>query len=633
MKQDIILVNGGTTELHILENILEHLHAHYKLSATVVSPKEILENDSKGTILLYLSDEEIKSFFKKNISSKLVVGIIPNKLCPRAIRSYGISNDIFEAIDDIFANTDTEPVDMLFCNGELTFNSVIVGDMHGMNQTQHNKFFNNIRNFFSNLTKLSFIDYSLTTAKGQNIQTAATGIMILEHSIQGLSHNLINENLSLRDGKLNALILAPTSIISYLYYLLVTFFYYRFSINKLPKSIGLIVTSKLEITSSKPIEFMLDGVGACSKSISLEVVPDAITLRLGRHLKNFDQTNSVNEDDKDTMRISSLPKGEEKLFLISEPIPFFKKALEEDFKELFVALKQSAVLSTPFLVLMVLSTLLATTGLFQNSAPVIIGAMILAPLMSPIISLSMGVVRGEQFLIKESAFTLFIGILTALAFSCIYAYLTPLHSLTSEMNGRLNPNILDLMVAIISGIAGAYANAKSEIAKSLAGVAIAVALVPPLSVTGIGIGFGDLNVISGSFLLFITNLVGITLAASMTFVVLGYAPVHRAKQGIIYTSGFLALVAIPLVFSFMLLIEQNNTMDKLKSLKHVSISGKEVLLHILSVDLSKEKPNVVAEVHSAEVLKQNELIEIKLRIESVMKEKVTLNVTPKIIME
>jgi len=281
---------------------------------------------------------------------------------------------------------------------------------------------------------------------------------------------------------------------------------------------------------------------------------------------------------------------------------------------------------------MVLSTLLSTTGLFQNSAPVIIGAMILAPLMGPIISLSMGVVRAENQLISSSIKTLAYGVVTALFFSCIYTYSMPLSELTPEMRGRLNPNVLDLMVAIISGIAGAYASSKSEVAKSLAGVAIAVALIPPLSVTGIGIGWGNIDIIYGSFLLFITNLVGITLSASLTFLVLGYSPLKRARKGLLYTSIILALVAIPLIVSFTKLIKQNSILSKLNNKIYI-IDNKKIDISVLEVDLSSKIPLLYIKTRSNTLLSKEDLVSLKKKISEHIDDEVALNVSMRTVVE
>ncbi len=149
-----------------------------------------------------------------------------------------------------------------------------------------------------------------------------------------------------------------------------------------------------------------------------------------------------------------------------------------------------------------------------------------------------------------------------LGFAVLFALLMPLDIPTAEMRSRMSPNLLDLMVAVISGIAGAYAHAKEEIAKSLAGVAIAVALVPPLAVAGIGLGWADWDMARGAFLLLTTNLVGIALAASLTFLVLGFAPFSRARAGVGVTLAIMLVIAAPLSVAFADLVERNRIADQ-----------------------------------------------------------------------
>lgn len=337
-------------------------------------------------------------------------------------------------------------------------------------------------------------------------------------------------------------------------------------------------------------------------------------------------------EEKDVIKVNLLPKGELKNILINNKIPLFKKASDDDFKDLLTALKDNAKFSSTYLILMILSTLLATTGLFANSAPVIIGAMILAPLMAPIISLSMGVIRTDKFLLFKSINTLIIGIFMALLFSCVYTLFIPLEQITSEMQGRLHPNLLDLLVAVFSGIAGAYATSKDEISKSLAGVAIAVALVPPLSVTGIGLGLGNIDVIYGSFLLFITNLVGITLSAALTFIVLGFAPVMKAKKGVFYTSIIMAIVAIPLFLSFIKVVDRNKYFDELNSLKVLILNNEKVDLNIKTIDNKKDMILVNLEVVSSKPLSLLDYNLIKNKLEDTCDKKIVLKVSPVILL-
>ena len=376
------------------------------------------------------------------------------------------------------------------------------------------------------------------------------------------------------------------------------------------------------------MDFKVDGIAMSAKSIACEIVPDVYRVRFGRRAGALSDEEQ-NGDDKETIKVAGLPKGEMRDVLLTEPLRLFRKASEDDFKELFLSLKESAKLGAPFIVLMILSTLLATTGLFQSSAPVVIGAMILAPLMAPIVSLAMGVVRADTAMIKESSRTLLFGIIVALMFSALFTRFMPLDILTDEMRGRVNPNLLDLLVAIFSGIAGAYATAKSEIAKSLAGVAIAVALVPPLSVTGIGLGWGDWHVIFGSFLLFVTNLVGITLAASLTFTVMGYAPIRRARKGIVMTLAMLITVAIPLILSFEILIRQNNIHDRLNAQHEHTINTKQMTVNVYKVIYHRERPEVSAEVISEDPVGSDEVRELKRRMEAELQRPITLTVTIK----
>ncbi len=631
----INIIVEGLQESNIFENILEHLKAYYDLIPIIYSHNYRFEETSAATLtLLYLSDDEIKIFFKNHLNINLKIGIISNEHCPGATKNYAISKDIFEAIDDAFNHNLLSCVDLLQCNELIAFNRVVIGDMHGMNKVNFNELsrLEKLKIFFSNLFRIEFKSYTFITSKEHKIQTAASGITILEHTIAN-EKSAISDELSIHDGKLNAFVLAPNSLLSYIWYLLSIFVYQRISILSLPKSLGFIQTSKLTISSDQPMDYILDSKLLSAKKVELEVLQDAIVLHLGRALID----NVKNDDnyivEKDIIKLNTLPKGELSTILIGGKLPLFKKASEDDFKELFASLRNSAKFSYIYLILMVLSSLLATTGLFANSAPVIIGAMILAPLMAPIVSLSMGVVRAEKFLLFESAKTLTYGIGMALFFSAIFTFLIPLEHITPEMQGRLNPNLLDLMVAIFSGIAGAYASSKEEVAKSLAGVAIAVALVPPLSVTGIGIGLGDLNVIYGSFLLFVTNLVGITLSAALTFIVLGFAPVTKAKKGIIYTSVMMAIIAIPLFISFSDMIEKNDYYKKLEMIRYMDLEKETIELNVLSIQTQDESVLVDLELISTFGLTHKDLQTVKSAIENTISKKITLKITPKILLK
>ncbi len=633
MQNQIYIIVESKDKIKQLTNIIDYISTTHQIHCKVHLLSEILEYKPKDRLyLLYLNDNDIKNFFLHNINSDIKVGILPNDDCPMCIKNYGISTNLFEAVDDIFNEKLLSKIDLLKCNELITFNSITIGDMHGMNRIDYYKYskLEKIKIFFRNLKNIKFKSYTITTSKEHSIQTAASGITILEHTIVN-EKSTISEYLSIHDGKLNAFVLAPTSLISYIWYLISIFFYQKISLLSMPKSLGFIKSSKLDIVSSTPMDYSLDGVGLSAKEINLVVLKDSINIYLGRKLEKYVRNSANSEDEKDTVKVSSLPKAEVSNILIDDKLPLFAKASDDEFKDLFTSLRDSAKFSYTYLTLMILSTLLATTGLFANSAPVIIGAMILAPLMAPIISLSMGVIRADKFIIKQSIKTLAIGISMALLFSCFFSFLIPLDNITNEMQSRLSPNLLDLMVAILSGIAGAYANSKENISKSLAGVAIAVALVPPLSVTGIGIGLGDINIIYGSFLLFITNLVGITLSAALTFIVLGYSPVKRAKKGILYTSIMMFIIAIPLVLSFMSMVEKNNYFNQLKSISEINIDDRNIKLNILDINIKNEEILINMETISSQTLSLKEMRYIKVKLEEVVNQNVVLNISSKIL--
>jgi uncharacterized hydrophobic protein (TIGR00271 family) len=186
--------------------------------------------------------------------------------------------------------------------------------------------------------------------------------------------------------------------------------------------------------------------------------------------------------------------------------------------------ESSASTSLDYLVLIVVSAVLATFGLMLNSNAVIIGAMLVAPLMSPLIAFAVGMTLGKLDLVWRATIVLVQGIAAALLIAFLIGWLSPTTIVTSEMAARGNPSLLDMGVALASGFIGAYATARKHIPSALAGVAIAAALMPPLATVGLGLAFGDFGLASGATLLFVTNIISIILAAWATFFWLGMRP-------------------------------------------------------------------------------------------------------------
>ena len=212
-------------------------------------------------------------------------------------------------------------------------------------------------------------------------------------------------------------------------------------------------------------------------------------------------------------------------------------------QELLTDRFEAAQPSIEFFVLLVIATILATAGLISNSAAVVIGAMILAPLMDPIISLAFGIAVANKGLIIRSSCLIALGVGVTVGISALMSSWLLVAYVDGQILSRTNPNLLEMIVAVASGIVAAFAHSRYKLVSSVAGIAVAVALVPPLCVTGIGINQSELisarfsNVLvtslthrlaSGSFLLFITNLIGIAGAAAIVFIFQRYGSIRKS---------------------------------------------------------------------------------------------------------
>jgi uncharacterized hydrophobic protein (TIGR00271 family) len=170
---------------------------------------------------------------------------------------------------------------------------------------------------------------------------------------------------------------------------------------------------------------------------------------------------------------------------------------------------------------LIFSAGIATLGLVLNSPAVVIGAMLISPLMNPIIGAGLALAAADLYLGLKSLVNLVVSIAGAVLFSALLVWLLPFHSATAEILSRTKPNLLDLGVALLSGLAGSIVVARGggvAGVTALPGVAIAVALIPPLCTLGFGVGSGfEWPIISGAGLLFLTNLAAIVASAFLIF--------------------------------------------------------------------------------------------------------------------
>jgi uncharacterized hydrophobic protein (TIGR00271 family) len=223
--------------------------------------------------------------------------------------------------------------------------------------------------------------------------------------------------------------------------------------------------------------------------------------------------------------------------------------------EIVSSLVEGANLNANYIALILASCAIATFGLLENSAAVIIGAMIIAPLMSVIQAAAYGALEGDARVLWRSALTLTCGVVVAAALSALLAKGVGLSEFGNEILSRTRPNLLDLGIALAAGAIGGFARVRPAISSTLAGTAIAVALMPPLCVVGIGIAGGDWQTSRGAILLFLTNLLGITLASMLVFLLAGFAR-RRARPALILTGALTALIVVPLALSLQTLVRE-----------------------------------------------------------------------------
>ncbi|QQS41557.1 MAG: TIGR00341 family protein [Acidobacteriota bacterium] len=195
--------------------------------------------------------------------------------------------------------------------------------------------------------------------------------------------------------------------------------------------------------------------------------------------------------------------------------------------ELYVELSKSAGLrDVVYWLQIIFSAGIATLGLILNSSAVIIGAMLISPLMGPILSAGLSLASGDLILAIRSSTNLILSTLAAILFAVILVAFLPFKDITPEIDARTAPNLLDLVIALFSGAIGSVATCRQVrgVVTSIPGVAIAVALMPPLCVIGFGVGVAisfdpdkGLPIAGGGALLFLTNLVAITFTAMLVF--------------------------------------------------------------------------------------------------------------------
>lgn len=289
-----------------------------------------------------------------------------------------------------------------------------------------------------------------------------------------------------------------------------------------------------------------------------------------------------------------------------------------------------------YLVMLVLSCLIALLGLMLNSPAVIIGAMLISPLMGPILACGLALTIADGNTGKKAAFNTLVSIAEVIIIATVATALIPLKDATPEILARTNPNLMDLLVAFFSGVAGTLALCAARGGMTiLPGVAIATAVMPPLATTGYGISTGQWNIAGGAFMLFFTNLTAIIISADIVFLWVGFRPQednqqrHRLllRNRVAAAVLILGLLSVPLLQTLTQAVNQARMRKEVRSVIVERLEKKEkARLSAFALGIPAEGPLLVeATVRTTQVLSQAAIRDLERDLQSRLRRPVRLD--------
>lgn len=570
------------------------------------------------TCILFLSDDQLKITINKIKNTGCTIGFVSHPKSSNAINGFNLNKDPEKSFNEALESERAIEPDLLLCNDEIILNYFAVGEIMSFLSSNGNKanIFGKVKRFFQFAKKLKNIRASLFTFKVEDkdeFETAITDILVVQHGKNSMVSRILSEEKYSNNGLLYCFIFSPRSILQLIKAYFLKLFLGAEQKNQAFNFLGELKVSQLKLSSNNEFSYDVDGLIKSTNELNFRI-------EKGVKIIPAKTVEFEELETKKVFKINNLPQGTVKKEVARKRLPWISHASTEEYKDLFTQLRENSRPSQNYVVLMTLSVILATLGIFANSSPVIIGAMILAPLMSPIISLSMGVLRQDRSLIKRSLITVVVGLFIGYLFAIILTFITPINNMNIEITSRIKPNIIDLGIAVISGAAGAYAHSREEIAKTLAGVAISVALVPPLAVSGIGIAWLNWEVFFGAFLLVITNLTGMVLAGALTFLFTGYSPFRLARKGVLISFFVVLSLSVPLGYGFFKVVQENQIIQSVnhKKINNIEIENVKVIGNkplMMSLDLIvKEYPTEV------------EIENVKQKISKIIGEEVELEI-------
>ncbi|MDO9138966.1 MAG: hypothetical protein Q7U38_01385 [Methylobacter sp.] len=410
-SQNLYLIHSDSLDAKQVSLITKHpLMAEYNVD---IRPIKLMNlnalniNEKRNQALVWVSQAELQCVITAAYNKKLTLSFLPlpNDSRPVFFDHFDLPVKLNDCL--VLALT-TEPVavDLIRCNGELLSQDIgLMGQTafaelveSGNNQRFWKKNIANIQRLLHAFS-LRPIPIQLETAKGKSVKTAIVGFYLLDMAKTSAFTKLFDDSVSLKDGRISLMLFAPQSILGYIQSSLP---FVPSTQKKLTEQLGFVRSTSVRLTTQHDTDYWIENKIVRTRELVIENMKGALNIHVGNKFREI----KPQSDDKENFSVEYLPQQNARLKYLSKTLPFFQHALESDFKDLFLILKNNAKTTNTYLLLMVLSSLLATLGLFLNSPSVVIGAMVLAPLMAPIISLSMGLLRSDKILAQQSVLTL-----------------------------------------------------------------------------------------------------------------------------------------------------------------------------------------------------------------------------------
>lgn len=287
-----------------------------------------------------------------------------------------------------------------------------------------------------------------------------------------------------------------------------------------------------------------------------------------------------------------------------------------------------------FLVLSI-ANLIALSGLITNNTAAIIGAMLVSPLMGPILSSGFAFITENTLIGKKALKKIFLSVALTILIAAIATYVSPLKDVTDEIMSRTRPNLYDLIIAFLAGTVGAIALCtKKNYLTIVTGVAIATAVIPPLSVAGFGAGSGNLSIAFGGFFLFFTNFVAIIISTCVVFFIYGFRPgmttqesASQIRKRFAFLAFILVIISIPLLYTLHESISEARLRAGVQSaLQNEFNREKQSHLSAFTYAEGKEgKLEISAVINTVRYLRESEIENAVNSIKAFLKRDISLN--------